>query len=512
MDGKTTRSKKVMEYLKVKGKIDSYAFFDLVGQTPHSGQRSIIDAYMEKIPPSKETKDLNLDFDYRYKVLVAACGRRFGKSFIVSGLAAEEMLYPHAQVLVCSYRLENCKVIFRQVRDLIKALGIEIVADRNKELELELINGARLCVASNDNVEARLGNSVSLLIIDEAKLFQRDLYETYLQPQLLDYEPYSRTILISSPQEGWLYDYYLRGQSDAPKFREFWSLSLPTSTNPTNSAAALEKLKAVTPPDIWEQEYEGKFTSAAGKVVKEFTKERCVFDESEEHFKYFWDWVRGDYFQLFHSIDSGYSHYFAGIYFMYQDHLDTYLMFGEYQQNRKVTPVHAENIHKYEEEIGFEPGIRYADPAAQQQIADLAEYGLYYNKSDKNLRETINTLNTLFFQTSAVTGRPRLLVHKSCDEAIRQLSAVMWKKDQNDQTRELSAGSVKPFMPDSDLKTDWDLFDAIRYGIHSYDKTNNAGIAIMTLGSDSDHGDDDKYLREMAASGFIRTSQHSDDD
>lgn len=505
MAGINQRSKKVMEYLKVKGKVDSYTFFDLISQQPHDGQRKIIDAYMEKIPPSEETKSLGLAFDYKYKVLIAACGRRFGKSFIVSGLAAEEMLYPNAQVLVCSYRLENCKVIFRQVREIIKALGIEIVADRNKELELELINGARLCVASNDNVEARLGNSVSLLIIDEAKLFHKDLFETFLQPQLLDYEPYSRTILISSPQEGWLYDYYLRGQSEDPKYSTFWSISLPTSTNPTNSKVALAKLKEITTPEVWEQEYEAKFTAAEGRVVKEFNKDTCVFDESEEMFRYFWDWVRSDYFVSFHSIDSGYSHYFGGIYFLYNEHLDTYFMFGEYQQNRTVTPIHAENIKKYEEEIGFVPSLRYADPAAQQQIADLSEYGLYYNKSEKNLRETVNTLNTLFFQISEKTGRPRLLVHKSCHESIRQISTVMWKKDQNNQTRELTAGAVKPFRPDAEGSTDWDLFDAIRYGIYSYDKNNNAGITVISLGGDYDE-EEESFESSMAAAGFVKTN------
>ena len=273
------RSSKVLEYLKVKGKIDSYAFFEMVQVLPHEGQRQIVDAYIEKIPPCAETMALGLDFDYRYKTLIAACGRRFGKSFVTSVLGAEEMLYPNAQVLICSYRLENCKVIFRQVRDIIKKLGIEIVVDRQKELELELINGARLCVASNDNVESRLGNAVSLLIIDEAKLFHRSLYETFLEPQLLDYAPYSRTIMISSPQPGWLETYYERGQSKDPRYADYFSVSLPSSSNPTNSKEFLAKLKARTPPDIWDQEYEGKFVSAAGRVFKEFSGVDNVFDE-----------------------------------------------------------------------------------------------------------------------------------------------------------------------------------------------------------------------------------------
>lgn len=496
------RSSRVLEYLKVKGKIDSYAFFDLVGILPHEGQRRILDAYLEKTPPCEETAALGLSFDYRYKTLVAACGRRFGKSFVTSGLGAEEMLYPNAQVLICSYRLENCKVIFRQVRDLIKKLGIEIVADRQKDLELELINGARLCVASNDNVESRLGNAVSLLIIDEAKLFQRSLYETFLEPQLLDYAPYSRTIMISSPAPGWLETYYDRGQSTDPRYSDYWSVSLPSSTNPTNSKAFLEKLKARVPPDIWEQEYEGKFISAEGKVFKEFDTKLNVFDEDSH--PYFWDWVRNGRNIVFHSIDSGYSHYFAGIYCLYHELLDTFFVFGEYQVNKTVTSVHAENIFEYERTRSVDVTLRFADPAASQQIADLAELGLHFNKSSKNLRETINCANTLFFQLSEVTGDKRCLVHRDCVELIRQLTSLHWKEDAASLTREASAAGTKPFKPDADMKTDWDLIDAFRYGMFSYTKNGRIGVTVVSTEPDNDDDDSESISSQMARAGYIR--------
>jgi len=511
------RSSKVLDYLKVKGRISSYTFLDHVGNIPHDGQRKLIDAYMEKIEPCAETAALGLAFDYRYRTLVAACGRRWGKSFIVSNLAAEEMLYPNAQVLICSYRLENCKVIFNQVREIIKKLGVEIVADRKKELELELAHGAKLCVASNDNVESRLGNSVSLLIIDEAKLFQRDLYETYLEPQLLDYAPYSRAILISSPKEGWLQDYYDRGQSNHPDFEDFWSTSFPTSSNPTISKQFLDRLQKRVPPDVWEQEYEGKFVSTAGKVFKEFNRLNNVFTDNE--FPKFWDWVRSRNNPLFHSVDSGYTHYFAGIYCLHMEDLDTYFLFGEYQVNKKVTPVHADNIKTYEERYGVEPYLRFADPAAAQQIADFTEYDLYFNLSSKSLRESINCVNTLFFQDSKVTKRKRLLVHESCGELIRQLSQVGWKEDSTQMARENSSGSVKPFTKD-DNNTDWDLIDALRYGLFSYIKIGNTDLSVIdhTIGltpagyeEDADEEDMDMY-RALAAQGMFRVSSNIDNE
>lgn len=470
------RSAKVVEYLKVKGHIDSYEFLEHVGNIPHAGQRQLIDAYLEKVEPSSETKELGLPFDYKYKTFIAACGRRWGKSFIVSNLAAEEMLYPNAQVLICSYRLENCKVIFNQVREIIKRLGVEITADRRKELELELEHGAKLCVASNDNVESRLGNSVSLLIVDEAKLFQRDLFEMFLEPQLLDFAPYSRTILISSPQEGWLQDYYERGQSEEVRYADYWSTSFPTSSNPTISKSYLERLKARVPPDVWEQEYEGKFVSSAGKVFKEFSKVESVFTDAQ--FPKFWDWISCRAFPVFHSIDTGYNHYFASIYCLHMEALDTYFLFGEYQKNKTVTPEHARNMKEYEARYEVDPFIRFADPAGAQTNADFSEYELYFNLASKNLRDSINCVNTLFYQKSNKTKRSRLLVHESCTELIRQFSLIRWKEDQNSQARENSQGSVKPFQSDEN-KTDWDLMDAARYGIFSYLKEGRSEVAVL---------------------------------
>lgn len=72
---------------------------------------------------------------------------------------------------------------------------------------------------------------------------------------------------------------------------------------------------------------------------------------------------------------------------------------------KTLTPVHAQNIKDFEHELGIDVSIRYADPAASQQIADFAAYDLYYNKSDKELRETLNWVNTLFYQRSEVTGK-----------------------------------------------------------------------------------------------------------
>jgi len=505
MQHKALKSPRILEYFKFKSKITAKSFVELLKDistvdfsSPHPGQIKIIDAYDRRCAPSEESKAMGADFEYEHKVLTIVCGRRFGKSVVCSLFGAQELLIPNSKVLIVSYTLDNCRVIFDAIHKIVKGLGIKIIVERIQDMELELQNGSTIRVGSNDNIKSRLGTAVSLLIIDEAKLFARELYEQILKPMLLDYSPLSRTILISSPANGYLETYFERGQSTDPKWSKFFSMTASSWDNPTIPRDELEELKRTMDPLLYESEIMGRFTSSVGRVMQEFKKETCIFDPAE--FPYYEDWLREC--TIFQSIDGGYSHYFASTWFCYVEEIDTFLLFGEYMQNKTVTSKHAENIHAFEEEVGVSVAIRYADPASQQQNNDFSEYDLYYNKAIKATMESVNSLNSLFFQISAVTGRPRLLIHKDCTEMIRQLIFVQWKVGRDDQTAEKSSGT-KPFMPDKDGGTDFDLFDSCRYGIHSFMKNNHLNVSVFSFGGD-DTSEEDEFTNSMNRAGLYR--------
>jgi hypothetical protein len=518
---KQTRKKpEIIEYFKFKGRLTLEAFIEVLNQAgidmePHEGQWEIIDAYEERVSPSEavlkmaQDHGIELDFEYKYRCLVGACGRRFGKSVVASLLGACEMLIPYARVLIVSYTLDNCEVIFKQIRQLIIGLlgPDEVVADRQKDMELELKNGATLRVASNDNVQSKLGTAISLLIIDEAKLFNRKLYEQVLMPMLFDYAPYSRSILISSPEAGWFETYYKWGQDE--KREKYWSINLPTHTNPTIPKEELDKMERDMPRDLYEQEVLGLFTSNAGLVCKEFDKKIHVYDPHD--YLFISEWISSGN-PVINMVDSGYSHYFASIWVLYVEELDTFFAIGEYWKNKTLTTLHAKAIKDFEDEWGFESAIRYADPAASQQIADFAEHNLHFNKASKVLRETVINLNTLFFQKSEVTGKPRLLISKDCPELIRQLSSVIWKTGKEDeQTREAgNATGVKPFLPDKEgpsgggARTDWDVFDAFRYGMYSFTKNSHINVSVLSLGAEEEEMD--PFDRQLMEAGYVKVS------
>lgn len=509
-------NEKIKKYLQVRGQYNSFAYLDMLDEVPHDGQIEILKAYEEKIPPSRdvlirgEQYGVNFDFEYRYSIIVAACGRRFGKSKFASWLGSMELTVPHSQVLLVSGVKKNCEIIFQQVREFcVQWFGPDCFSiDRQKEMEIEIkATKARLVVASAENSESRLGNAISLIIVDEAKLFDKQIYEQLLEPMLADYYPYGRAILISSPDEGWFetyYDYGQMGLAGIEKYSKYWSINLPTASNPTISPAFLAKQKATRPPDIYAQEYEGKFNAKAGSVFSEFKKERNV--RSIEHYPHFHEWLDAGC-MVVHSVDPGWSHHFGSVHFVYVDEIDTYIVFGEYSKNQTTTMVHARYFIDYEQEfIGREADVRYCDPASAQSIGDFVEYNLGFNLAEKPIKETVEFLNSLCYQTSEITGESRFIVlSEYCPELIRQLSVMKWKVDATGLTRESgSSKGVKPFAPDKDNKqNDWDLVDALRYGVYTFGKNSLTEIKVIETESES-LSDEELYEQHMAEQGYVR--------
>ena len=510
------KSSKLREYMKFKEKITASAFIDMLKNIPnmdfnepHEGQVEVIKAYDERIPPSEASKAAGLTFEYKYRILTVACGRRWGKSVISAVLGLQELMIPNAKVMVVAPALSNCEIIFKKIHSMLRTLGVGMTTERLQAMELTLENGATLRVASVENASGKLGSSITLLIIDETKLVPRTLYQEYLAPMLFDASPYSRTILISSPAPGWFEEYYNRGQSDDPRFKSYWSINSPTHKNPTIPKEELDEWEKTMPKDIYLTEVMGLFTSTEGRVFSEFDRTVNVFDIND--YPYFGHWIRGGNV-IVHSIDSGFKHFFASIWFVYVEEVDTIFLFEEYNLNNTITSEHAKNMHEIEAKWGIETDLRFADPAAAQQIADFSAHDLYFMKADKNTRETLNQTNSLFFQRSEITGLPKLLISKDCVELLRQVAEVTWKIGRNDElAKEQASSNVKPFQPDrSGNKTDWDLVDAFRYGIFSFAKNNMANVSIYSFGSGEDDYED-PMERELNRAGFFRVGNNLDD-
>lgn len=502
----------IQEYFKFKSKITANSVIELLKTLPgsdftepHDGQKLFLSAYEERVPPSQSALTLGLVFEYRYRTLTVAAGRRWGKSVMASVLGLAELLVPHSSVMILAPALSNCEVIFKKIHRFLRQLGIKLVTERVRDMELVLENGSVLRVASVENAPSRLGLYLSLLIVDEARNIPRNLIQETILPMLFDMAPLSRAIYISSPAPGFMETMYNFGQSDDPKYASFWSLNSPTYMNPTIPKEELDSWKVTMPPDIYLTEVMGLFTSSEGRVFREFDRVENIFDIEE--YPHFSDWLRECL--VINSIDPGYNHFFSGIWAVVVEEIDHIFIFAEYNVNNQVTEVHAASIKEIEAEWGVEPALRYGDPASAQTLADLAvTHDLYYMKAIKDTSESINQLNALFFQKSKVTGKRKLLISKDCLELRRQFTEVTWKVGKDDLTKEQSASGVKPFQSDkSGAKSDWDLIDSARYLALSLANSQASGsITTLSFGASQQESEEESFINSMALQGYFKMS------
>lgn len=124
-------------------------------------------------------------------------------------------------------------------------------------------NNSEVWIKSADSPDTGLvGEGLDWLIIDEAALLTKNIWEQYLRPTLSDRGGWA--LLVSTPRGyNWLHDLYVRGQSS--NYPEWKSWQHP-STSSRYFSDNIENLKDELTKETFEQEYLAQFTTFAGKV------------------------------------------------------------------------------------------------------------------------------------------------------------------------------------------------------------------------------------------------------
>jgi phage terminase large subunit-like protein len=196
--------------------------------TPHPGQRDVHSA------PA------------RFKVLAA--GRRWGKTRLgVNECLTTAAAGGRAWWVAPSYKMAN--VGWRPIRQM----GAKIRADvRRVDRQIVLPNGGEVSVKSADNPDSLRGDSLDLVIIDEAAFVKQDAWHEALRPALSDRR--GRAMFISTPKgRNWFWHLF---NSNA----EGWqSWQLPTTSNPFIDPAEVEIARQQLPERVFRQEYLAEF-------------------------------------------------------------------------------------------------------------------------------------------------------------------------------------------------------------------------------------------------------------
>lgn len=273
---------------------------------------------MEKIgfSPTEKQQEI-LDGMKRTNVVLGA--RRTGKTMLISFIVLRELLANERQVWVVAPTYSLAKNIFHYVFGWVTKHFPDIFDVNRSEMTIKNnVTGSLLELKTAESESSLKGKGLSLLVIEEAADISKDIYETYLRPNISENRPElggkkGKLFCIgNAPFSGhWFHSLYK--QEDNEKF----SYHLPAAVMKDGKVIAsnnpdiidlkeLQKIYASTPSKIWEKEWLAKILNKEGWVFKNPTS--CISGqlkdpEMNHHYQIGLDVGRNNDFTVITTVD-----------------------------------------------------------------------------------------------------------------------------------------------------------------------------------------------------------------
>ena len=200
----------------------------------------------------------------RFKVVAA--GRRCGKSRMAAvTLLIEGLKCPQGSaVLYVSPTMGQSRQI---IWDLLLDLGREVIQSSHvNNLDITLINGARIYVRGADRPDTLRGVSLTYAVLDEVADIKPEAWEQVIRASLSDRR--GRALFIGTPKgRNWFYDTFKLGESEDDPDWKSWHFT--TADNPLIDQAEIESAKKTLSTFAFKQEYMASFTNAGSDIFKE---------------------------------------------------------------------------------------------------------------------------------------------------------------------------------------------------------------------------------------------------
>lgn len=207
----------------------------------------------------------------RFKVVKA--GRRFGKTkYAVRWQIIQAINTPDEDhyYVAPTYRMAH-EIAWRE---FLAQLGPEIIKKKSeRQLEIELVNGARICLKGSDNEDALRGRRLGSLVLEEAAFQKESVYEHILRPMLVDLK--APALFISSPKKGWFSRLFKMATEGLDKDYASWHFTI--YDNPYLDVAEIEKIRASCSDSTFRSEYLAEELDYTGQVYTEFDPAKHIF-------------------------------------------------------------------------------------------------------------------------------------------------------------------------------------------------------------------------------------------
>jgi len=200
----------------------------------------------------------------RFKVIVA--GRRCGKSRLSAvALLVEGLRCPQgsAVMYVAPTQGQARQIIW----DVLMELGRDVIQSSHvNNMDITLINGAKIYVRGSDRPDTLRGVSLTYLVLDEVADIKSETWEKVLRASLSDKK--GSALFIGTPKgRNWFYDMYNLGKTDSDEEWKSWHFT--TKDNPLIDPEEIQAAKKTLSSFSFKQEYEASFDNAGTDLFKE---------------------------------------------------------------------------------------------------------------------------------------------------------------------------------------------------------------------------------------------------
>lgn len=221
---------------------------------------------------------------YMGKFLVVIAGRRWGKTIgvicnhIVDKCAATKAR--PVEYLMTAPSMPQVKAVFDRLSSNV-ALSVCIREIQKKYYPLIVWqDGSRTHFRTLDQPDLLRGGAYDWICLDEIQNAREHDIDSVLLPMLADRR--GRLLLCGQGrgEEHWIYQrFFLPGQqAKNSHWIRSWQFSIRDGLcfQDAEGKEELARLKDVTPPDVWEEEYEGRFVSSGRNVFRSQDIQGCL--------------------------------------------------------------------------------------------------------------------------------------------------------------------------------------------------------------------------------------------
>jgi hypothetical protein len=239
-----------MEDTQVKYTVDTEKLKEMIGFSPHAAQQQILDG------------------EKRFTIIMA--GRQMGKSLLISYVVLRELLGLGKKIWIVAPNYDLTQRIFKNYL-------LPVIRKYPDDFKVQMDRYRIECIATGSSVECKsaenpvalLGETLDLLVIDEAAEVAEQVFESNLRPTLMVKK--GKCMLISTPttRTNWFFRKYVLADEN----EDSSSFHFTSYDNPYIDAGELEAIRKRTPEMVWRNQYLAEPVEDGGKL---FTGVRSV--------------------------------------------------------------------------------------------------------------------------------------------------------------------------------------------------------------------------------------------